>query len=176
MPTITSTGKIYKFWPEGAENQPGADSDGVKVTDPPKVTASPTPPRENDSIETAPQAPPQSPIQYSIVVQYDKYPGETKWLIKDLTNGNKKFDGVANRVSKKYPSYKKLIRNDKSFVAKNSYRLIVRDTGCNGMGEGNQSGYILVKARRDRKTIWKKKFVSGKFRCKKATKFVVPEL
>lgn len=129
----------------------------------------------NKPTEAAPKKAPletPAPPKFRVFVQYDKYPGETKWSIKDLTTSNL-IIGVSAKKSKNLPP-SKLQVYEQHFDANHKYRLVVKDKKCNGFTE-DKRGYVLVQASRDGKPIWAKS-ISGEIGCKKSKVFIVPKL
>lgn len=170
---ITTTGQIYKDWPQGGALQPG---DGG--TDP-----LPTPP-DNDSGEVPTTKPPATdppetdppatvePIIYKINTQYDAAPGETKWSLKDLT-GRKIVSSISYKKSRTFPPNKYISRtlpSDNTLVDGHLYKLSVYDkrSACNGMSDGGV-GSVTVKALQkvdDRMTLlWEEEVMGDSYSC-----------
>jgi len=116
-------------------------------------------------------------ISYRIVVQYDRYPAQTSWVVRDVTRGSN-VGQVTSRASRRYRRFKKVVQKDREFYPGNQYAVTLRDKKGNGFTKG-RAGYLSIQAVDKRiwsAVVWEKK-VTGRFRRKqKVVKFLMPQL
>jgi len=112
--------------------------------------------------------PPPSPPAFSIVAQYDAYPGQTFWIVREADTGIRVFS-VGKKKAKKFPAYKKFVKKGVALVAGKRYEIVIKDQ------DGIVDGYVQVRAVRDGDVIWSKT-LSGTFRRMNKVDFLMPEL
>jgi len=86
------------------------------------------------------------PIAYKITVQYDGYPGETTWFIKDVDTGLI-VSGIGKKKSRHFSANTKLPKSGHLFVAGHRYQISMEDSGRNGFCcNYGRRGYMMIKA------------------------------
>jgi len=111
-------------------------------------------------------------VHFKAVVQYDLFPLQSGWFIKDLKT-KKIVAGIRpGRVRKRGARVKKSI----NLVQGRSYALTMQDRKSNGFNKGRR-GFVAILGEKitSSRPVWSKK-AYGRFRRKKVVKFTVPRL
>lgn len=116
--------------------------------------------------------PTSAPITFQIVFQYDKFPGQTSWSVQDITAG-RRVAGVPSKKSRRFPRFKKFVKEPANFVSGHQYLVKLKDRKGNGFKAGRK-GYIRIKAIHKGSVIWSKTYRGGSVRFRKAYKFLMP--
>ena len=114
---------------------------------------------------------------FKVIVQYNMYPFQTSWYIKDLTT-NKIIKGTSRRKSLNFPPNKRISKRMPSLVAGRQYLIYMSDSGGDGFccsRSNGKRGSITILAKQGRRTVFKKK-VLGRFTYARSVTFTMPGL
>lgn len=112
----------------------------------------------------------KQPVTFSAVVQYDEFPAQVAWYLKDLKTGRRVINMKRGSVKKKNAKITKPV----NLIPGRKYMLWMQDSKRNGFTSAKK-GFVNIVGKRNGKAIWRRK-VSGKFRSVKVVRFTVPEL
>lgn len=110
------------------------------------------------------------PVHYSVIVQYDKFPAQTSWFIREASSPRKVANVSRGSVNKANAKLAKPV----ALKPLHTYSLVMTDSKKNGLKIGKK-GFVNIVAKRNGRVIWNVK-VTGNFRAKKVASFTVPNL